>query len=133
MSAEMEIDEAVEELSGHGEVHSVILFGSRAKGGAQEDSDVDLCVIEEPGAEITLEDKLDMTAGLDEKFDVSFFRDLPINVRARVLKEGEIVYTEDDYYVYSLVKETSFELPKYRKMQEEYHKNAMKKARTKAR
>jgi len=64
---------------------------------------------------------------LPEKVDISFFHDLPLNIRQRVLQEGKIVYTKDDYYVYTLVKETDFEMSKYSKMQEEYHKEVMKR------
>ncbi len=114
-------------LKSHEEVHSIILFGSSVREEAAPDSDIDICVIETPGTTLTLSDKLRITRELPEIVDVSFFYDLPLDIRQRVLREGEILYTKDDYYVYTLVKETDFEMPQYRKMQEDYYEETIKR------
>jgi predicted nucleotidyltransferase len=123
----MYISEIVDTVTAHKGVHSILLFGSFIKGKATKDSDIDMCIIEEPGLTLTVKDKLRIMRNLPEKVDISFFHDLPLNIRQRVLQEGKIVYTKDDYYVYTLVKETDFEMSKYSKMQEEYHKEVMKR------
>lgn len=123
----MDIGDIVGVLKPFDAVHSIILLGSSVKGEATEESDIDICIIEEPDYTLTLKDKLRIMRDLPEKVDLSFFHDLPLNVRQRVLQEGEIIYTKDEYYVYTLIKETDFEMSKYSKMQEEYHKEVMKR------
>lgn len=115
-----ELDELVRELSMYS-IHSIILFGSSARGESSSDSDMDICVISERGTEVSLENKIDMEKEIGEKVDLSFFDDLPLNVRMRVLREGEILFTKDLPYVYELIKITDFELSKYQKFRSDYH------------
>lgn len=126
-----DLEEIVERLKQFDLVHSVLLFGSEVKGESKEESDIDICIIEEPRYEVKLKDKIKINAEFPEKIDISFFHDLLLNIRHRVLKEGKILYTKDKFYVYTLIKETSFELPKYRKFQEEYHKKVMERVEEK--
>lgn len=126
-----DLGEVVERLKDFGSVHSVLLFGSRARDEADESSDIDVCVVEDPGTDLTLDEKLEVSSEIPEKIDISFFHDMPINIRARVLREGKILYTRDKYHVYNLIKETNFELPKYRKFQEGYHRQTRKKVKKK--
>lgn len=97
----MDIGNIVGILKPFDAVHSIILFGSCVKGEATEKSDIDICIIEEPDYTLTLKDKLRMMKDLPEKVDLSFFHDMPLNVRQRVLQEDEIIYTKDEYYVYT--------------------------------
>ncbi len=106
----MDIGNIVGILKPFDAVHSIILFGSCVKGEATEKSDIDICIIEEPDYTLTLKDKLRMMRDLPEKVDLSFFHDMPLNVRQRVLQEDEIIYTKDEYYIYTLIKETDFEM-----------------------
>ncbi len=110
----MAFDGVVERLREFDFVHSVILFGSRARGQGKRDSDVDVCVVEVPGVAVSLGDKLRVASALSGDVDVSFFRDLPVGVRHRVFQEGQTLYTLDASYLYSLIKETDFEYPRYR-------------------
>lgn len=125
----MDIQDIVKTLNSFEAVHSLIWFGSSVKGEATSESDIDICIIEEPAHVLKLKEKLRIIRELPEKVDISFFHDLPLNIRQRVLQEGEIIYTKDSYYVYTLVKETDFEMVKYRRMQEDYHKEVMKRVR----
>gem|GEM_PF-257168 len=126
---EMDIHDIVKALNPFEAVHSIMWFGSSVRGEATEDSDIDICIIEEPGYTLKLKEKLRIIRELPEKVDVSFFHDLPLNIRQEVLQEGEIIYTKGNYYVYTLIKETDFEMVKYRRMQEEYHKEVMKRVK----
>ena len=84
----------------------IILFGSRARGDARPDSDVDLIVVEaEPFGEgrsrveesQRLHDALGVQ-GVDKDIlvysleDVEYWRDSLNNVLARALREGEVLY-----------------------------------------
>ena len=126
---EMDIHDIVKALNPFEAVHSIVWFGSSVRGEATEDSDIDICIIEEPGYTINLKEKLKIIRELPEKVDISFFHDLPLNIRQEILQEGEIIYTKDNYDVYTLIKETDFEMVKYRRMQEEYHKEVMKRVK----
>jgi len=123
----MNVQDIVKLVKSYDRVHSIIVFGSSVRGEATEDSDIDICIIEDPGYDLNLVEKLKIMRNLPEKIDISFFHDLPLNIRQRVLQEGEILYTKDDYYVFTLIKEIDFEMVKYRRMQEEYHRETMKR------
>lgn len=116
----MAFEGVVERLREFDFVHSVLLFGSRARGGGRSDSDVDVCVVEVPGVAVSLEDKLRAASALAGDVDLSFFRDLSVGVRHRVFQEGQTLYTRDASYLYSLIKVTDFEYPRYREARRLY-------------
>lgn len=103
-------------------IHSVILFGSVARREEKKTSDIDLCVITKPMLELSLKEKLKILNQFPKKYDISFFDDLPLNIRAEVIKEGRILFTLDNYYLLTRLKEIYFELPKYNLFKKEYHK-----------
>ena len=84
----------------------IILFGSRARGDARPDSDVDLLVVEaEPFGEnrSCAEESLRLyralgAQGIDKDIlvcsldDLEYWRDSLNNVLARALREGEVLY-----------------------------------------
>ncbi len=125
----MHITGIVTLLKSHKAVHRIILFGSSAREEAAPDSDINICIIETPGCTLTLPVKLRITRELPGIVDVSCFHNLPLDLRQSVLREGEIRYTKDDYYVYTLVKETDFEMPECRKIQEDYYEETIKSGR----
>ncbi|MBS1264063.1 MAG: hypothetical protein MAG715_01262 [Methanonatronarchaeales archaeon] len=57
---------------------------------------------------------------------------MPLNVRRRVLREGDGVYSRDKEHVFELVKITDFEYPRYKKFLDEYHDEVMEKVRRRA-
>lgn len=76
------------------EVHRVILFGSRARGDADEYSDIDLA-IEAPQA--TQKQWLQLLLLLDDldtllSIDVIRLEDAPTLLRERVMEEGKVLY-----------------------------------------
>ncbi len=115
-----ELDELVHKLSMYS-IHSIILFGSKARDKSSPESDIDICLINEPDTEISLKNKINIEKKTKEKVDLSFFNDLPLNVRMRALREGKILYTKDLPYIYELIKITDFELSKYQKFRSDYH------------
>lgn len=125
----MDVQDVARLIKSHKRVHSIIMFGSSARGESTEESDIDICIIEDPDFEFELSEKLKIMRNIPEKFDISFFHDLPLNIRQRVLQEGEILYTKDDYYLFTLIKEIDFEMVKYRRMMDEYHREAMKRVK----
>jgi len=89
-------------------------------------------VITEPGVEVGLRERLRLESELPGRVDLSIFDELPLNVRRRVLREGDVVYSRDKEHVFELVKITDFEYPRYREVLDEYHDEVMEKVRRRA-
>ena len=90
------------------EVLAVILFGSRARGEATAESDVDVCLV--------LESRNDDPLRLSRKkleylrfegLDVQVFQQLPLYVRRRVMGEGKVRFVRDEERLYELAFRTA--------------------------
>jgi len=76
---------------------AVIVFGSYAR---EEDyRDIDVCLFLYPDHEVKIENearyKLKTTLALPEGFDITFFDDLPLYIKARALKDSKILLNKD--------------------------------------
>jgi hypothetical protein len=97
----------IAQAGGDRDVLAIILFGSRARGEATPESDVDVCIVLDTGASPGLEasrKRLDYAAG--PALDVKIFQQLPLYVRSRVLKEGRVLYVRDEDRLYELALRT---------------------------
>ncbi|HIH44346.1 MAG TPA: nucleotidyltransferase domain-containing protein [Candidatus Methanoperedenaceae archaeon] len=110
-------------------IHSVIFFGSRAKGTERAGSDIDLCIIPKPGIGISLKERIALNNSVPENVDISLLNELPVYIRKRVFLEGKVLCTEDLYYVLTLAKETEFEYVKYKRLKSDYHRSVMRRIR----
>ncbi len=83
-------------------VLAVIVFGSYVRG--EQNRDVDVCVVLFPGQpegnawEIIPERPADI--------DISIFSDLPLYIRNRVVKEGEILLNKDFNFLFDIYRQT---------------------------
>jgi predicted nucleotidyltransferase len=127
------IEEAVSRLKRFKFVHSIILFGSRAKGTERTESDVDLCIIPKSDADVSLKERIALNNAVPESIDVSLLNELPVYIRKRVFLEGEVLYTEYPYYILTLAKENDLEYFRYQRMKKDYHKDVMKRVRLRLR
>lgn len=85
---------------------AVILFGSAARGEATSSSDLDVCLVLDPGTASQPERRrLEYLAGFD--LDVQVFQALPLYVRRRVLREGQVLLSKDDDRLYELAIRTA--------------------------
>lgn len=79
------------------DVLAVILFGSQARGTATPGSDADVCLVLQPPAAArdgaASAKRLEYLAVADP--DLSVFQQLPVHIRSRVLREGEVLFTRD--------------------------------------
>ncbi len=87
------------------EVLAVMLFGSMARGEAGADSDVDVCLVLYPqardrarAARLRYLDLADL--------DLRAFQSLPLYVRRRVLKEGQVLLCKDEDLLYEVAYRT---------------------------
>lgn len=118
--------EVVKKLREFEFIHTIVLFGSRAKGIGSEGSDFDVCAVLNLSRDLTLKERIAMENSLPENVDLSLFQELPLNVKKRVFQEGEVLYSKDLYYFLTLGKETDFEYSRYKKFKEDYHRSVMR-------
>ena len=114
-------------------VHSIILFGSKARGTEKEKSDIDICIIPKPDIEVTLKERISLNNSVPENIDISFIDELPVYIRKRIFLEGKVLYTEDMYYILTLSKINDMEYERFKRLNKEYHKHVMKRVRAKLR
>ncbi len=112
-----DINETIEILKGFDSIHSIILFGSRARG--VQGRDIDLCII--PSKELDLREQLSIDSSVPDNVDVSVFFDLPIHIRKRIFEEGQVMHTKDMYHILTLLKETDFEYSSFKRHREYYN------------
>jgi hypothetical protein len=79
----------VKKLSSYREVVAIYLFGSHARGEPRPTSDVDICVMLEPGSE-SLETEIGGYSS--PRIDTSMWHRLPLIIKFRVLKEGRLLH-----------------------------------------
>ncbi|MGC8533599.1 MAG: nucleotidyltransferase domain-containing protein [Candidatus Parvarchaeum sp.] len=115
------IDKLVDSAKKTKGVVAVLLFGSYAKKKQTPISDIDICVID---YKISKDDKINLYAKSNEKVQVSFFSDLPIAVRFRVLKEGKVLFLSDKDLFYSIRADTFTEFMDFRHVLDFYYKKA---------
>ena len=114
-------------------VHSIILFGSKARGTEKEKSDIDICIIPKPDIEVTLKERISLNNSVPENIDISFINELPVYIRKRIFLEGKVLYTQDMYYILTLSKINDMENERFKRLNKEYHKHVMERVRAKLR
>ncbi|MCX9026500.1 MAG: nucleotidyltransferase domain-containing protein [Candidatus Methanoperedens sp.] len=127
------LNDVLLKLKGSRLVHSIILFGSKAKGTDTKKSDIDICIIPRPEVEITLKERISLNNFVQENIDISFINELPVYIRKRIFLEGKVLYTQDMYHVLTLSKINDLEYERYKRLTGEYHKHVMERVRAKLR
>lgn len=87
-----QLTEIVEKISKIKNVYAIYLFGSFAREEERPNSDVDICVM----GDLTTEEKTDIYFYGEEKFDISFFDEIPIIIQVRVFSEGKPLFIRDE-------------------------------------
>ena len=82
----------IEKIKKNKKILGIYLFGSYASGNQRPNSDIDICII----GRLNENDKNKIFRELPEKFDISFFDELPIYIKFRVFKEGKELFTRDE-------------------------------------
>lgn len=87
-------------------VLALLVFGSTARGEATPASDVDVCLVLHPSASVDMSEKrLEFLAEHD--LDIHVFQQLPLHIRRRVLREGQVLLSKDDDLLYDLAFRTA--------------------------
>lgn len=118
------VGEVVTKLNNFDFIHSILLFGSTARGEAGRD--IDICII--PSRELSFRERLSLDA-IAPDVDISLFFELPIHIRKRVFEDAKVLCSRDMYYLLTLNKETNFEYSSYKKYREYYHKSMQERVK----
>jgi len=86
-NSNIDLDELIFKLKSSRLVHSIILFGSKARGTEKEKSDIDICVIPRPDVEITLKNRISLNNSVQENIDISKINDLEYERYKRLTRE----------------------------------------------
>ena len=92
------IDKIIEPFKKDRDVISIYLFGSYARGREKPFSDIDICVIAAKGA-----DRDEILSHSSKKIDISIFHDLPLTMRLRVIKEGQLLFLRDELKMHRII------------------------------
>jgi len=103
------------------DVLAVILFGSQARGEKTTSSDLDICLVLQPGYYSDLElsqKRLEHLKSFD--LDVQVYQQLPLYIKSRVLKEGEILFCRDEDKLYAVAFRTAQEFEDFKHIYHSY-------------
>ncbi|NLB00590.1 MAG: nucleotidyltransferase domain-containing protein, partial [Methanomicrobiales archaeon] len=83
-------------------IRSILLFGSRTMGYADPQSDIDLCLILNDGADrVAVHNRMLIAP---EHYDIVVYDEIPWYLRGRILEQHRIVYAQDpddlDFWLY---------------------------------
>jgi predicted nucleotidyltransferase len=92
------------------DVLAVLLFGSVARGEQTARSDIDVCVVLMPRSTpyerpLLAHKRLEYLTHFD--LDVHIFQALPLYIRSRVLKEGQVLFVRDEDLLYAIAFRTA--------------------------
>lgn len=119
------MDKITDILKGYDFVHSILLFGSMARG--KQGRDIDVCII--PSRDMSMRERLSLGTDLPPGVDISVFFELPVHIRKRIFEEGDVLYTRDMYHLLTLGKENDLEYSGYRKYREYYNRAVKDRAK----
>lgn len=105
------------------DVLAVVLFGSAARGEEGPASDVDVCLILDVHAAADPElaaSRKRLAYLADFELDIHVFRQLPLYVRHRVVREGRVLYARDEEALYSLAIRTMKAFRHFRRIYHQY-------------
>ncbi len=103
-----ELERCLSQAQEDEDILAAILFGSVARGEQTPTSDVDVCLVLQPGDYPPLTLSRKKLAYLKEgDLDIHIFQQLPLYIRTRVLKEGRVLFERDVDALYELAFRTA--------------------------
>jgi uncharacterized protein len=106
----IEVDKLLAQACRDTDVLAVLLFGSVARGEQTAHSDIDICLVLMPPStpyENTRLWRKRMAYLAQFDLDVQIFQALPLYIRSRVLKEGQVLFVRDEDRLYDIACRTA--------------------------
>jgi predicted nucleotidyltransferase len=117
----------VEIVKQDNEVIAVLLFGSIAQGRADRESDIDICLVMQPGFYAPLELSRKKLAYLKLfDLDIQIFQQLPLYIRMRVIKENRVLFCRNEGGLYKIAFSTITEFSDFEHIYRDYLKDAVR-------
>ena len=102
------IEELLEKAKKDKEILAVIIFGSFARG--EKFEDIDVCLVMGKNYDLVKAGKMRIElSSLSDKFDVHIFQQMPLYVRARIFREGKLIFCRDRGALFDVSFETARE------------------------
>ena len=117
----MKLSTVVQKLKQQHFVETVVQFGSSLE--REDYRDVDLCIF--ASQPLSLRQKLRIITEFPEKYDVSFYEDLPLHIKKEILFNGKILFTRNYDKILQQLSYVELEYPRYKAFLDEYHQEMM--------
>jgi len=118
-------EELLEKAKSDKDVLAVMLYGSEARQEQISTSDIDICLVLNPPPHHTkkiIYSKKRLEYLKDFTFDIQIFQQLPLFIRRRVLKEGQVLFVRDERILYELAWRTAQAFDDFRHIHSAYLK-----------
>lgn len=112
-----EIEAVLKMARNDDDVVAVMLFGSHARMKAGGRSDIDICLVLRDASK-ALEKRIEYM--ISDNIDVQVLQSLPLYIKTRVLKEGRVLLSKDDSFLYALAIDIIKDYEGFRKYHREY-------------
>lgn len=121
-SIKRRLDNLVSRAKQDKQILAVLLFGSSARAESSDESDLDICLIinedlSMSGREI-FQKRLSYLKNFD--MDIQIFQQLPLYIRVRVIREGQILFCRNEDKLYEAVFHTLREFADFEHIYREY-------------
>jgi uncharacterized protein len=107
MSEARVITALIEHVAADARVLALIRFGSRARGNHRPSSDTDVCLVLHHIASpsdhsLPTQIRLEYMEKTPEAWDIHVFQALPLYIRHRILRDGQVLYCRNEDALYDL-------------------------------
>jgi len=102
-------------------VETVIQFGSSLV--RKDYRDIDICILTKN--KISLKEKIKVISLFPEIYDISFYEDLPLNVKQEVLR-GKILFCRNKLKLFQEMQKVNDGMFSYSRFLEDYHRERMR-------
>lgn len=104
----------IQRVKSDDDILGVILFGSHVADSGMKPNDVDVClVVCSDGNGINRLSEMRLKYLKEFDLDITLFQQLPLYVRQRVLRDGQVLYCRDEDQLYELAFKTIRELSSF--------------------